>query len=220
MNIYTKALKILLITVLICAVFSSCSFGVIRNDKPSKAQSSGGVTSVTVTELQTAGETTTEASTSQSTTLTTTKKAETSEVSSTTATATTAKTTAATTTKATTTKKHNKNDYKDCCFITIETFVLSEGSYVLCGYPIKCQNGDTVYDVLKRACDKNGIDIGEKETGYGKYIYRINGIDEDYLGHKKGGWTYKLNGEMVMKSVDNCNIKEGDKIVFSYVKVD
>ena len=206
---------------LIIACLTGCSFGVIVNEPPSKDES---VTSVTsVTEESTSGVSET-ASTSPSPTTeknSTTTTTSTSEKPETTATTKKAKTTtaAAKTTVSSTTAKPKGTTASNCCYLTIEYFKIKDGAYLLNRYKCEYKKGDTVYDILTRSCEKNKIPIGEKSTGYGTYIYSIDNIDENYLGYKKGGWTYTVNGDMVMKSVDKCEVNKGDKIQFSYVIV-
>ena len=131
-----------------------------------------------------------------------------------------AATTAASTTKrkvtTTTTKAHI--DVSNTISINISV-IDSKNPYILNHYKYEYEDGDTVYDILKRACDKNGIPIGVKSTSFGLYVYSINGIDEDYFGEKKGGWTYTVNGKMPYYSVDKYSVSKDDVIVFNYVKV-
>lgn len=122
--------------------------------------------------------------------------------------------------ETTSTTEAKKEQIDTANTISINVSVIdSKKPYLLKYYKYDYKDGDTVYDIIKRSCRNNGIPIGVKTTTYGLYINSINGIDEDYFGEKKGGWTYTLNGEMVLKSVDKCEVKNGDIIEFKYVKV-
>ncbi len=193
---------------------TGCSFGVISNEPPTKKEGSGEVT--LITEEETTKPSATATTTAATTTTATTTTATTTTTKTTTTTSKKADTTATTQTTTATTQKTTQ---ANCCYLTIECFKTKKNLYLLNRYKCKYKKGDTVYDILKRSCKKNKIPIGEKSTGYGIYIYSIDNMDEDYFGHKKGGWTYTVNGEMIMKSVDKCEVNKGDIIQFSYVLV-
>ncbi len=208
------------VCILITACLTGCSFGVIVNEPPSKDESVTSVTSVTEESTAEVSKTTSYPSQTSENKSTTTTTA-TSKNPETTATTKKAETTtaAAETMVSSTTAKPKETTAANCCYLTIEYFKIKDGAYLLNRYKCEYRKGDTVYDILTRSCEKNKIPIGEKSTGYGTYIYSIDNIDENYLGYKKGGWTYTVNGDMVMKSVDKCEVNKGDKIRFSYVIV-
>ncbi len=222
---------------MLTACLTGCSFGVISNEPPSRKEGEGFITHITQSDTTAKEVTTTKPSTTGTTTTaaaTTTTTTAASDSDKTTKPSTTQKKADDTTVSQKETKKKKKNNnnpvapspttpepsdttQENCCYLTINCNVIKENYYLLNSYKCEYKDGDTVYDILKRSCETNGISVGEKNTGYGIYIYSIGGYDEDYFGYKKGGWVYRLNGEMVMKSVDNCEVKKGDKIVFSYV---
>ena len=77
--------------------------------------------------------------------------------------------------------------------------------------------GETVYDVLKRACAAAGIPLEYSWTvefgGY--YIEGINGLYEFDCG-PESGWMYKVNGWFPNYGSSNYILKDGDIIVWEY----
>lgn len=90
------------------------------------------------------------------------------------------------------------------CYITIDGYCSSKS--------IEINNGDSVYDILK----KSGANISARTTGYGLYVEGINGRFEFDEG-PTSGWVYTVNGSRISKSCDKCEVKSGDKIVWTYV---
>ncbi|MBR2780318.1 MAG: DUF4430 domain-containing protein [Eubacteriaceae bacterium] len=78
-------------------------------------------------------------------------------------------------------------------------------------------SGETVYDVLKRACAAAGIPLEYSWTvefgGY--YIEGINGLCEFDCG-PESGWMYKVNGWFPNYGSSNYILKDGDIIVWEY----
>ena len=105
-------------------------------------------------------------------------------------------TTAATEKQTTETKKST-----DKCSVTIECqsilshmdqlkegpreYVPSDG-YLLKAYRVKYREGDTAYDILKRACEENGLLLNARQTQYGTYVAGINNLDEKDCGSRSG----------------------------------
>lgn len=78
----------------------------------------------------------------------------------------------------------------------------------------KMSNGETVFDVLKKAVRDN--DIQMEYTGGGKpYVEGINYLYEFDYG-KVSGWTYKVNDEFPGVGCGSFKVKDGDRIEFLY----
>ncbi len=80
------------------------------------------------------------------------------------------------------------------------------------------KNGQTVLNVLSKACKENGIRLDyDSNNIYGSvYVQGIGGLYEKQCT-KESGWMYTVNGKLVMTSSDNCVLKDGDRVEFYYV---
>lgn len=78
-------------------------------------------------------------------------------------------------------------------------------------------SGYTVYDCLSRVASMKNISLNVNADK--TYVRGIAGLEEKMVG-KYSGWTYRVNGEMVMKAASSCKIKEGDTIIWQYVVSD
>ena len=77
--------------------------------------------------------------------------------------------------------------------------------------------GDTVYDVLRRACLSAGL---EMETNYavtlsGYYLKNLAGLSEREFG-PQSGWMYKVNGWFPNYGSSRFKVRDGDVIVWCY----
>ena len=128
------------------------------------------------------------------------------------------------------TKKANEPAKKKYCHIVIqckklvgnhniepgyEDMVPSSG-YILQGANIEIHDGDTVYDVLKRAGKEYNFVINVEQTQFDAYIAGIAGLDEKICG-EESGWKYKVNGSYPGKSCAKVKVSDGDKVVWVYV---
>ena len=83
-------------------------------------------------------------------------------------------------------------------------------------------SGYTVYDVLADVAKAHDIPIS---ATYDKsYVRSINNLSEkdidvrtDKTKPNTSGWTYRVNGELVMLSANKCTVKDGDVIKWIYV---
>ena len=79
------------------------------------------------------------------------------------------------------------------------------------------KEGDTAFDVLKSACESNGISLNY--TGNVKrktiYINGINGLYERDCG-SASGWVYSINNEFPTASSGGYTVKDGDIIEFHF----
>ena len=219
-----KRIWVMLLSVLMCLFLVGCSGekGEITTLAPSET--------ATVTEGQSATESTTVNSTTgekKSTAKATVKSTEKSTEKSTTA--TTKKAVAKTTATATTEKKETTSS-TITCRVTIECkkilsnmdkldeghidFVPPDG-YILNNASVTVKNGATAYDAVKKACDENGIILNSTNSSYGVYIAGFNYIDEKDCG-SSSGWLYSVNGKTPGKSCGKYTVQNGDSIVFSY----
>ncbi|GEM_PF-2397888 len=128
------------------------------------------------------------------------------------------------------TKKESKPAKKKYCHIVIECkklvgnddiepgyedLVPSTG-YILRGVDIEIKDGDTVYDVLKKAGKEYNFIINVEQTQFDAYIAGIAGLDEKICG-EESGWKYKVNGSYPGKSCAKVKVSDGDKVVWVYV---
>jgi len=95
-------------------------------------------------------------------------------------------------------------------------YVPSDG-IILAVSHVAFTDGETVYDVLKRACNYVGIPIEYSWTvafgGY--YIEGINNLYEFDCG-PQSGWMYKVNGWFPNYGSSVYKLKDGDDIVWAY----
>lgn len=79
------------------------------------------------------------------------------------------------------------------------------------------KDGETVFDVLKRVCKENNIQMESSYTpGYDNYyIEGINQIYEKDCG-TKSGWMYCVNGTFPNYGCSDYKLKSGDKVEWRY----
>ena len=82
---------------------------------------------------------------------------------------------------------------------------------------ISFTDGETVFDVLKRACSNYGIQLEYSWTPlYGSYyVEGINNLYEFDCGFESG-WMYKVNGWFPNYGCSSYTLKDGDTIVWCY----
>lgn len=221
-----KRLCALLLTIAMCFCFVSCSSNTQTVDNnlsttsqtEAITQAQGGEDSVTAEVTTTAGK---ESTTAQSTSK---AKNENKEKEN--------RTTVKITTSNPTTKK-NEPTVKDeiSCTLNVECksilnnmdklkdghseYVPADG-YIITGYKYTAKAGFTAYDVLKKACEDNGIKLTAKSSMYGTYVSGINNIDEFDCG-SQSGWMFSINGNRPNVSASSQKINDGDEITFEYV---
>ena len=88
---------------------------------------------------------------------------------------------------------------------------------ILSSTQVTFEQGETVFDVLKRACDKKGIALeyswSPMYNSY--YIEGINNLYEFDCG-AASGWKYKVNGWFPNYGCSSYTLQDGDTIVWSY----
>lgn len=97
-----------------------------------------------------------------------------------------------------------------------DKYVPSNG-VILAASTVEFQEGDTVFDVLKRACSYAGIPLEYSYTPLYEsyYIEGINNLYEFDCG-EQSGWMYKVNGWFPNYGCSSYKLKDGDNIVWSY----
>ena len=95
-------------------------------------------------------------------------------------------------------------------------YVPSSG-YLLKAAKVGFNDGETVLDVLKRACDKYGIQLEYSYTPmYGSsYIEGIGNLYEFDCG-PQSGWMYKVNGWFPNYGCSTYKVSNGDSIAWCY----
>ena len=88
---------------------------------------------------------------------------------------------------------------------------------ILATSKVEFADGETVFDVLKRACSYTGIQLEYSYTPmYGSYyVEGINHLYEFDCG-SQSGWMYKVNGWFPNYGCSSYKLKDGDAIVWSY----
>lgn len=97
-----------------------------------------------------------------------------------------------------------------------ESYVPSSGT-ILSTSKIEFSEGETVFDVLKRACGIVDIQLEYSWTPLynSYYIEGINHLYEFDCGNESG-WMYKVNGWFPNYGCSSYTLKEGDVIVWCY----
>lgn len=90
-----------------------------------------------------------------------------------------------------------------------------KNGYILGTTSIKVKKGSTVYDVLKAATKKYGIQMEHEGAGNTLYLKGINHIYEFSAGNESG-WHYSVNGKFPNYGLANYKIKNKDTIRFLY----
>ena len=79
------------------------------------------------------------------------------------------------------------------------------------------EDGETVFDVLRRACSMAGISLEYTWTpGYGSYYIEGIGNLYEFDCGSQSGWVYKVNGWFPNYGSSDYKLSDGDSIVFCY----
>ncbi len=77
--------------------------------------------------------------------------------------------------------------------------------------------GESVYDILKRICEKKGIVLDSEYTPlYGTYYVKGIGNLYEFDCGSESGWLYSVNGVTPGTGASGYKVKSQDKIVFYY----
>ena len=95
--------------------------------------------------------------------------------------------------------------------------ILPADGWILPAASVTVQPGDTVFDVLQRACRENGIPLEFSVTPGtgGAYIEGIDNLYEFDCG-SLSGWKYKVNGVYPNVGCSSVTVQPGDTIVWQY----
>lgn len=96
---------------------------------------------------------------------------------------------------------------------------LQKDRYIVKNQQFVLRDGDTVFDLLKRACRYKNIQMeyqGVDQNNYNSvYIQGINYVYEFDCG-EYSGWVFLVNGEQVQGSCGKYMPKDGDRISWVY----
>lgn len=221
-----KRITALLLTAVLCLCFASC---VNNTSVKSNNNHESSAEQTTTSSFSAQGEEeTTEASNEKEESTAKEETADSSKV--TTKQNKSEKTTVQSTAKPTTTVKSTTSKKEITCTLTIECTAIKSNmhdlkpghekyvpkdGYILSGYTCTVNSGDTVFDILEKACDDNSIILNSRSSGYGVYVAGINNIDEFDCG-SQSGWKYKVNGVDANRSSGYYKLTGGENIVFYY----
>ena len=77
------------------------------------------------------------------------------------------------------------------------------------------EEGSTVFEATQVFLINNNLDY--QLSSDGTYLESMLGFTESDFD-KMAGWIYEVNGEMVMMSASECEVKEGDVITWEFRK--
>ena len=82
---------------------------------------------------------------------------------------------------------------------------------------VSFKNGETAFDVLRRVCQDNNIQLESSFTpAYGSYY--VEGIGQIYQKDcgTKSGWMYSVNKSFPNKGSSSYTLKDGDRVEWHY----
>lgn len=88
-----------------------------------------------------------------------------------------------------------------------------QSGYIIGQTEITLKNGQTVFDALEAACDKNSVSLRYQSKSY---ITEIGGLAEKDCGGASG-WMYRVNGTNPRKAASKYVLKDGDTVEWYYV---
>ena len=80
-------------------------------------------------------------------------------------------------------------------------------------FEVKIGEGATVLSSLK---DSEFVVATKSSGSMGEYVDAIDGLASGAVS-AESGWTYTVNGEMVLEGADSLQVHDGDVIVWTYV---
>lgn len=88
---------------------------------------------------------------------------------------------------------------------------------ILATSTVSFEEGETVFDILSRVCQRAGIQLEYSWTSMydSYYVEGINHLYEFDCG-SQSGWMYKVNGWYPNYGCSSYEVKDGDSIVWSY----
>ena len=91
--------------------------------------------------------------------------------------------------------------------------VIPKDGLILHTTTMKVKEGSTVYQVLRSACEQNGILLDA--ALFSAYVRGIGNLYEFDLG-RQSGWMYEVNGYYPPVGCGSYRVEEGDVIVWNY----
>lgn len=88
-----------------------------------------------------------------------------------------------------------------------------QSGYIIGQTQLTLKQGQTVFDALEAACEKNGVSLRYQSKSY---ITGIGGLNEKDCGGASG-WMYRVNGENPMKGASKYTLQDGDVVEWYYV---
>lgn len=88
-----------------------------------------------------------------------------------------------------------------------------QSGYIIGQTQLTLKQGQTVFDALEAACEKNGVSLRYQSKSY---ITGIGGLNEKDCGGASG-WMYRVNGENPMKGASKYMLQDGDVVEWYYV---
>lgn len=88
-----------------------------------------------------------------------------------------------------------------------------QSGYIIGQTQLTLKQGQTVFDALEAACEKNGASLRYQSKSY---ITGIGGLNEKDCGGASG-WMYRVNGETPMKGASKYTLQDGDVVEWYYV---
>lgn len=95
-----------------------------------------------------------------------------------------------------------------------ESGVAADEAGILFSATVSVPEGTTVLGALKQAAQTESLTV--ETQGAPAYVTAVGGLAAGAHG-ETSGWTYTINGEMVMESCDVQTVQEGDEILWTYV---
>ena len=98
--------------------------------------------------------------------------------------------------------------------VTVQVDSSSAGGGVSFEGTVEYREGMTVFDVLA----ETGLSYNAESSAFGVYVSAVGGLAEGDHG-SQSGWTYSVNGEVVMVSASARTVQPGDVVKWFYTTV-
>ncbi len=95
-----------------------------------------------------------------------------------------------------------------------EDFLPADG-LILAPIEVEFEDGNTVYDILRKVCKDNAILMESKSTAGTEYVEGIGQIYEFDCG-ELSGWMYRVNGAFPEYGCASVTVSDGDVIEWLY----
>ncbi len=103
--------------------------------------------------------------------------------------------------------------------ITVKVTIKSDTGYWMNNKSVTLSGtGATVYHALMKALENSGITQMGAESGYIESMTKDGRTLSEFDGSKDAGWMYKVNDTLPKVGLTECDIDNGDKIVWFFTK--